>query len=309
MNRFIKISLTMVRAILLLIAIWQLLGILPVVTWFGNFSAVGIDHVATLTLKIVFFLVFSFAYIFLTRIQNKKHHKQDRSYQASSKCFEAGKAEAKDQSKLENLEKANRSNPESIREAYTPGLLKQTTPSFKTLSEKTQSIPIVDNINTKTTLRQTVPTQNLQSKESNSSNNHAMHNDSDLVFENEWDVLCKYEREFRDAINRLKPYGDKGIGELKRAYRVISDRSKISEITSIIIDDFEKDTKKKEIALQNIRQIKSPSSQQLIPLAEVLGYEINIKNHGFDLMRDGKKIKYFSTPWSMGEYIKNNTEL
>lgn len=309
MNRFKKVSLTIVRAIVLLIAIWQLLGILPVVTWFENLNEVGVEHLAKLTLKIVFFLVFSFAYIFISKIQNKEHDKQENSYRASSKCFESEKTIDEDQSKLGSLEKANGIKRESIREPYSPGLLKQTTPSFNATSGNAKSIPIADKVNTKISLRQTVPSPNPQNRESNSSNKHPVSNDSDLEFENEWDVLCRYEREFRDATIRLTPYGDFALDELKRAYRVINDRSKIADITSIIVDDIEKDIKEKENALQNIRQIESPSSQELIPLAKILGYEINIKSHGFDLMKDGKKIKYFSTPWSMGEYIKNNTQL
>ena len=65
-------------------------------------------------------------------------------------------------------------------------------------------------------------------------------------FEREWDILIKYDKEAKEAVQKLERYGSKALDELKRAYKVMQDKSKLSEIANQIISDIEaKESKKK----------------------------------------------------------------
>ncbi|MCC5865600.1 MAG: DUF4190 domain-containing protein [Wenzhouxiangella sp.] len=61
----------------------------------------------------------------------------------------------------------------------------------------------------------------------------------DTVFEEKWDIMCRYEQDVRSQVERLEPYGDGALIELKRVFKATEDKTRIAEFTDQIISDID----------------------------------------------------------------------
>jgi hypothetical protein len=58
------------------------------------------------------------------------------------------------------------------------------------------------------------------------------------AFDDKWQVLANYDDDVRHACELVLPHGDAAIAELKQVYKVIGDKSKLSQAASRIAADF-----------------------------------------------------------------------
>ena len=61
----------------------------------------------------------------------------------------------------------------------------------------------------------------------------------DSGFEEEWDLMTRYDSSTRANIERLEKYGEAAVEELKRVYKVMRDKERLSDVTDQIIADIE----------------------------------------------------------------------
>ena len=58
-------------------------------------------------------------------------------------------------------------------------------------------------------------------------------------FEDEWKILARYDKDVRAHVERLEPYGDAAVAELKQVYKRIRDKTQVKDIADQIIEDIE----------------------------------------------------------------------
>lgn len=68
---------------------------------------------------------------------------------------------------------------------------------------------------------------------------HQKQTSSDREFNENWEVMARFDSNVREQIERLESYGAGALDELKRAYKVTRDKDRIPDITSQIITDIE----------------------------------------------------------------------
>ncbi len=62
---------------------------------------------------------------------------------------------------------------------------------------------------------------------------------ADREFEENWAVMTRYDNDVRSQVDRLEPHGDQAVNELKRAFRVTGDKTRLADITDRILEDIE----------------------------------------------------------------------
>jgi len=58
-----------------------------------------------------------------------------------------------------------------------------------------------------------------------------------------WNTLIKYDDEMRAAYEKVSMHGDAAVAELKQAYKVMGDKSKMPQVADQIVADIESGTK------------------------------------------------------------------